>query len=107
LHRFEEEDGMEDSTQLRVIKHAENGARNIEVIVHGPVMFEDGANEAEATVYSNPEFVRFSFDGPEGDAAGARVRIEIRKDSQIVYREEAQIEVSGAPYRGPARYFKY
>jgi hypothetical protein len=49
LHRFEEEGDMEDSTQLRVIKHAENGARNI----------------------------------------------------------EAQIEASGAPYRGPARYFKY
>lgn len=98
---------MKDSTQLRVIKHAEGGARNIEVVVHGPVTFGPGENEAEATSYSNPEFVRFSFEGPEGAEAGARVRIEIRKDGQIVYREEAQIEANGAPHRGPARYFKY
>ena len=98
---------MKDSTQSRVIKHAENGARNIDVVVHGPVTFEEGVNEAEATAYSNPESVRFSFDGPEGDQAGARVRIEIRKDGQIVYREEAQIEASGAPHRGVARSFKY
>lgn len=80
--------GQVQQDELRVIKHVENGARNIQVYVHfGPVTFPDGEYEVVVASQNNPEYVRFSFDGE----AGARVRIEIRSGSRIVYREEGQI----------------
>jgi hypothetical protein len=89
--------------ELRVIKHAENGATGIEVFVHfGPVMFPEGQNEAVVTAEDQAEYIRFAFTG-EGSA---RVRIEIRSEGRIVYREEGQIEDGRTRYETRDHRFK-
>jgi hypothetical protein len=86
--------------KLRVIKHAEGGAKDAKVYVHGAeVTFEE--NEGLADPGSNPSFVKFEFSGK----AGARFRVEIRNAS-IVYREEVQLPASGR-HEGTNRSFAW
>jgi hypothetical protein len=86
---------------LRVFKHVEGATSDVVVRVHGvPVAFTD--NEGEAESFGEQSWVRFSFNGEEG----VRVRVEIRKDVAIVYREEAQIPMSQSSYDSCDRYFR-
>lgn len=87
--------------ELLVTKHAEGGANNVDVKVHGvSVVFAD--NEGVAESHGTAAWVRFKFSGPEG----ARLRVQIRAQGQIVYREEAQIPMSQTSHDSCDRYFR-
>lgn len=95
--------GEEQLGELRVTKHAENGAAQIQVYLHfGPITFPEGENEVRVQAQHNPEYVRFAFTG-EG---GARARIEIRSETRIVYREEGQIADGRTNYETVDHRFK-
>ena len=89
--------------KLRVTRHAEGAVEECEVRVHGVrVNFTD--NEGEAESFGETNFVRFTFTGDDR-VNFARLRVEIRSDSAIVYREEAHILAPGSFDSGD-RYFR-
>jgi hypothetical protein len=89
--------------KLRVTKHAEGAVKDFKVTVHG-VAVEFTDNEGEAQSFGETNFARFTFTSDDR-ADFARLRIEIRSESAIVYREEAHI-LENSSHDSGDRYFK-